>query len=144
MISTATVSPRARPSPSMDAAMTPLRPYGSTVIRMTSHLVAPIAWAASMWARGVCRNTSRLTEVMIGRIITASTTPAVKMVPPPASDTLPCLNRKNQPRVPLRNFATGSSQGASTKMPHRPKMIDGTAASRSMSVLKGRDNRAGA
>ncbi len=35
---------------------------------------------------------------MIGRIITASTTPAVKIVPPPASETLPSPNRKNQLR----------------------------------------------
>ena len=75
MIRTATVSPSARPSPSIEAAIVPLRPNGSTVIRTTSHLVAPSACAASMWVRGVCRNTSRVTAVMIGRIITASTTP---------------------------------------------------------------------
>ena len=73
---------------------------------------------------------------MIGRIITASTTPAVNMVPPPASDTLPSPKRKNQLRFSLRNRWIGSSQGASTKMPHRPKTIDGTAASRSTRIAK--------
>ena len=109
MISIATVSPSARPRPSIDAAMTPLRPNGSTVIRTTSHFVAPSAWAASFWMPGVWRNTSRDTEVMIGRIITESTMPAVKMVPPPASDTLPCLNRNIHPRLRLRNVAIGWS-----------------------------------
>ena len=144
MISTATVSPRARPNPSIDAAMTPLRPNGSTVIRTTSHFVAPSACAASIWIGGVCRNTSRDTEVTIGRIITESTMPAVKMVPPPASETLPCLNRNNQPRLRLRNAAIGSSLGASTKIPHNPKMIDGTAASRSTIAPNGRASRFGA
>ena len=34
--------------------------------------------------------------------------------------------------------------GASTKIPHNPKMIDGTAASRSTIAPNGRDSRAGA
>ena len=124
--------------------MMPLRPNGSTVIRMTSHLVAPSACAASIWGRGVCLNTSRDTEVMIGRIITASTTPAVKIVPPPASDTLPEANRKNQPRFSLKNTVMGFKPGARTNIPHKPKMIDGTAANRSTMTLNGRASRAGA
>ena len=144
MMSTATVSPSARPNPSIEAAITPLRPNGSTVIRTTSHLVAPKARAASICIRGVCRKTSRDTEVTIGRIIAESTTPAVKMVPPPASETSPCLNRKNQPRLRFRNCANGFNVGASTKMPHNPKTIDGTAASRSTIAPNGRDSRAGA
>ena len=55
----------------MDAAMVPLRPKGRTVIRTTSHWVAPRAWAASMWPCGVCRNTSRVMAVTIGRIMIA-------------------------------------------------------------------------
>ena len=50
-------------------------------MRMTSQRVAPSACAASMWKRGAWENTSRVTAVMIGRIITASTTPPVKIVP---------------------------------------------------------------
>ena len=80
----------------------------------------------------------------MGRIITASTTPAVKMLPPPASDTLPALNRNNQPRFRLSKVSIGSSCGASTKIPHSPKTIDGTAASRSTIAPKGRDSLAGA
>ncbi|CKR22313.1 Uncharacterised protein [Mycobacterium tuberculosis] len=128
----------------MEAATTPLRPYGSTVIRTTSHFVAPSASAASIWISGVCRNTSRDIDVTIGRIITDSTMPAVKIVPPPANDTLPCLNRNNQPKLRLRNLAIGSSLGASTKIPHNPKMIDGTAASRSTIAPNGRDSLLGA
>src|SRR5579875_283499 len=144
MISTATVSPSARPKPSIDAAMTPLRPNGKTVMRITSHLVAPSACAASICGCGACRNTSRDTDEMIGRIITASTTPAVNTVPPPTNDTLPFLNRNNQPRSRLSNSSNGSSCGASTKIPHSPKMIEGTAASRSIIAPNGRDNCAGA
>src|ERR1700761_1668043 len=117
MISTATVSPSARPSPSIDAATAPLRPYGSTVILTTSHFVAPRACAASVWLIGVCRNTSRDTDVMMGRTITASTTPAVKILPPPASDTSPALNRKNQPSSRLSNDSIGSRCGASPTIP---------------------------
>ena len=82
--------------------------------------------------------TSRDTEVMIGKIITASTTPAVNMVPPPASDTLPSPKRKNHFRFSLRNRWIGSILGARTKIPHRPKTIHGTAASRSTRIANGR------
>src|ERR1700739_4823401 len=78
---------------------------------------------------------------MIGRIIAESTMPAVKMVPPPARETLPCLNKNSQPRLRLRNAANGSILGASTKIPHNPKMIDGTAASRSTIAANGRASR---
>ena len=44
----------------------------------------------------------------------------------------------------MRNVAIGCSFGASTKMPHSPKMIDGTAASRSTITLNGRASRFGA
>jgi hypothetical protein len=54
------------------------------------------------------------------------------------------LNKSNHPRLRLRNTATGSSLGASTKIPHGPKMIDGTAASRSTIAANGRDSLAGA
>src|SRR6201996_1483129 len=144
MISTATVSPSARPSPSIDAATAPLRPNGSTVIRTTSHLVAPSACAASMCGLGVCRKTSRDTEVMMGRTITANTTPAVSMLPPPANETLPTLNRNSHPRWRLRSASIGSSCGASTKIPHSPNTIDGTAASRSTIAPNGRASLGGA
>src|SRR3984957_10289615 len=144
MISTATVSPSARPNPSIDAATAPLRPYGSTVNLTTSHFVAPRACAASVWLVGVCRNAPRDTEVMIGRTITASTTPAVKMLPPPANDTSPALNRKDHPSSRLSKDSVGSSCGASTKIPQSPKTIDGTAASRSTIAPKGRDSLGGA
>ncbi len=57
---------------------------------------------------------------MIGRIITASTMPAVKMVPPPATDAVPVLNRNNQSKWVLSHTANGLSTGASTYRPHTP------------------------
>ena len=88
-------------------------------MRMTSQRVAPSACAASIWKRGVWENTSRVTAVMIGRIITASTTPPVKIVPV-STGRLPGANRKNQPRLSRSHVAIGSSAGARTAMPQRP------------------------
>ena len=48
-------------------------PNGRTVIRIISQRVAPSASAPSRSVRGVWENTSRVTAVMIGRIITART-----------------------------------------------------------------------
>src|SRR5207247_2541297 len=50
----------------MTEAMMPGRPYGKTAVRMTSHLVAPSAYAASSLAWGVCRKISRVSAVTIG------------------------------------------------------------------------------
>ena len=83
-----------------------------TVVRTTSHRVAPSASAASICERGVWQNTSRVTAVMIGRIITASTMPAVKIVPPPAIEPLPVANSGNQPRFSFSHTATGLIAGA--------------------------------
>src|SRR5690606_40280706 len=58
-----------------------------------------------MWDRGTCRNTSREIDEMIGRIMIASTTEAVK------SEFLPGLsppNSGNQPNAALRNRLTSS------------------------------------
>ena len=79
IITTAIVSPSARPRPSIAAEMMPERANGRTATRIISQRVAPRARAASSCRRGVCRNTSRLTAVMIGRIITASTRPTVSI-----------------------------------------------------------------
>ena len=76
-VATAIVSPSARPRPSIEAEMMPERANGSTEIRITSQRVAPSASAASSCIRGTCRKTSRLTLVMIGRIMIASRMPTV-------------------------------------------------------------------
>ncbi len=57
----------------MTAAMMPGRPNGKTAVRTISHFVAPRASAASSLAVGVCRNTSRVSAVMIGSIMIANT-----------------------------------------------------------------------
>ncbi|AOR33491.1 hypothetical protein BFF78_22675 [Streptomyces fodineus] len=94
-MATAIVSPRARPRPSMDAEITPERPKGSTAMRTTSQRVAPRASAASSCIRGTCRNTSRLTLVMIGRIMIASRMPTVSMArgAPPSQEKMPVQPR---------------------------------------------------
>ncbi|CAM5728210.1 hypothetical protein SALBM217S_07475 [Streptomyces griseoloalbus] len=76
-VATAIVSPSARPRPSIEAEMMPERPNGSTARRMTSQRVAPRARAASSCICGTWRKTSRLTLVMIGRIMIASRMPTV-------------------------------------------------------------------
>ena len=96
-IATAMVSPSARPRPSIAADTMPERAYGKTAMRVISQRVAPRASAASSCSRGVCRKISRQMAVMIGRIITASTIPAVKIVRPVA-DGGPAKNGRN-PRL---------------------------------------------
>ena len=134
IISTAMVSPRARPRPSIDAATAPLRPKGSTTVLITSQRVAPSASAASSCRGGVCRNTSRETAVMIGRTITASTTEAearlrMGAVGSPAKSAItgspPTQGRKcgqtgQLPRVLLRKRYSGSRRGTSQMPPQRP------------------------
>ncbi len=78
---TAIVSPSARPRPSIAPLISPGRPYGSTASRIISHRVEPSAHAASMFSCGVRANTSRPIAVTIGKIISASTTPPLKIVP---------------------------------------------------------------
>jgi hypothetical protein len=53
-------------------------------MRIISQRVAPRARAASRCSAGAWENTSRASALMIGRIITASTSPAVSMVRPVA------------------------------------------------------------
>ena len=129
MIATAIVSPNARPRPSMVAPITPGFPKGRTAVRIISHLVAPSARAASSYSRGVCRKTSRDTDVMIGRIITASTSEAVISVRPVA-DALSKKGRK--PRLSSSHWNSGTRAGANTCRPHIPNTTEGTAASRSI------------
>lgn len=78
-MATAIVSPSARPRPSIEAEITPERPKGITAMRMTSQRVAPRARAASSIICGACLKTSRLTLVMIGRIMIASRMPTVSI-----------------------------------------------------------------
>ena len=98
-IATAIVSPSALPRPSMDAETMPLRPKGSTAIRIISQRVAPRASAASSCRTGVWRKISRQIAVMMGTTMTASTIAAVKIVRPVA-DTVPA-NSGNQPAFSL-------------------------------------------
>ena len=122
MISSATVSPRARPRPSIAPLKYPDRPNGSTVVLTTSHRVAPSASAASIWSCGVCTKTSRVTAVMIGRIITAKTIPPVKMVPPPATDALP----RGEQEAPAHGVVEPDRDGPQLRCEHvqTPDAVD--------------------
>ena len=80
--------------------------------------MAPSASAASICARGVCENTSRVTAVMIGRIITASTTPTTSIVRPVA-DAGPSNSGMN-PSLSSSQVLSPTEAGPSTKMPQSP------------------------
>ena len=74
---TAIVSPIARPKPIITADTTPPRLCGKTEPRIISQRVAPRPYAASRNGAGVVANTSRVSDVMIGVIMIATTIPAV-------------------------------------------------------------------
>ena len=76
---TAIVSPSARPSPSIEPPMMPPRPNGSTTVLITPHFVPPSASAPSFSPGGACENTSRMTAVQIGTIMSATTMPAMNV-----------------------------------------------------------------
>ncbi len=116
-MATAIVSPSARPRPSIEAEMMPERPKGITDIRMTSQRVAPRARAASSCMRGTCRKTSRLTLVMIGRIMIASRMPTVSSErgAPPLHSKIPV-----QPRYSSSQPKSPSMCGTRKSAPHRP------------------------
>src|SRR5690606_3292059 len=117
-MATAIVSPSARPRPSIDAPMIADRPNGSTVILIISQCVAPSASAASSCRRGVCRNASRTTAVMIGSTMTASTSAATSIVRP-VDDGGPA-NNGIQPRFWYSHVLASTVAGARTASPHSP------------------------
>ena len=73
IIATAIVSPSARPSPSIEAPITPARTHGKVTARIASESVIPSASAPSIVARGTCRRRSRVVAAMIGMTMIAST-----------------------------------------------------------------------
>src|SRR5207244_8340347 len=75
---TAMVSPNARPSPSIEAPMTPDLERGRTAAWSISQRVAPSASAPSLSPIGAVLKTSRQIAVTIGRIMIARTTEAAK------------------------------------------------------------------
>ena len=118
MIATAIVSPSARPRPSIEPLITPDLPNGSTAIRIISQRVAPSASAPSSRRRGVCAKTSRATAEMIGRIITASTTPTTSMVRP-VTDAGPSKSGI-QPRCSSSHSITADRRRAEDEDPPEP------------------------
>ena len=117
----------------MMAATTPPRTVGTTTVFTISQRVAPSPSDASSSSSGTPRKSSRQIEEVIGMVMIVSTTIAVKTVDSTLS--CPCAKIGIQPRVSPRNGCTCcASNGASTKIPHRPTTTDGTAASMSISV----------
>ena len=87
-----------------------------------------------MRSSGVCENTSLATEVTIGIIMIARTTPAtngdrVKT----GADT---SNSGTQPKYLCNSFAQYSAEGIKTFNPQRPKSIEGKAAIKSIIATK--------
>ena len=125
----------------MTAAMTPGWPYGSTAVRIISHLVAPRASAASSFIVGVCRKTSRDSEVMIGSTMIASTRLPSRIErpngPSPPKSGI-------QPKYWLSQTEKSRTGSMKTSRPQRPKTTLGTAASRSMTKPSGVASRRGA
>ena len=89
-MATAIVSPTARDNASRNAAMMPDNAAGSTIRTLTSNLVEPSASPASRSPRGTERNTSSLSEEIVGTIITPTTIPAL-------STLNPCTGMPNKP-----------------------------------------------
>src|SRR5579862_1155167 len=118
---TAMVSPSARPRPSMMPPTTPIRVYGRTMLRTTSHVVQPTAYADSLSTDGTISNTSRITAATNGITITARMMPAVSTPRPVGapSNSGPISHRL--PNVAVRNGSTWSAKnGANTNSPHMP------------------------
>ena len=134
---TAIASPSARPRPSSEAAVTPEAVVGRTTPRTTSQRVAPRALAPSCISRGTARKRSREIEAMIGMIMIVRIRLAVKTLAP-----VVCGGPKSGMK-PSVSCSQGSmcdwTKGARTRIPQKPRMTLGIAASISTS---GRDHAA--
>ena len=82
MSSTATVSPSARPSPSIVPPMIPRRPKGRTTQRITPQRDPPRARAPSRSPSGAWEKTLRMTEQARGITIVATASPAISAEAP--------------------------------------------------------------
>ena len=82
MSSTATVSPSARPSPSIVPPMIPRRPKGRTTLRITPQRDPPRARAPSRSPSGAWEKTLRMTEQARGITIVATASPAIRAEAP--------------------------------------------------------------
>ena len=131
---TATVSPMARPRPSIAPPTTPLRPCGITTALIIVQRVAPSAKAAWIRSSGAWANISRETDVMIGMIMIARTTPATngERVKKYGFTS----KRGIQPKYLFISFPQYSTLGIKTKKPQIPKRMEGKAAIMSMTATK--------
>ena len=94
-----------------------------------------------MRSGGVRPSTSRVTDVTIGIIMMARTTPAVKGLPM----KFPLLSNSGiQPRYLLRSVAHSVDVGCRMYSAHRPMITEGMAAMRSMRFVRIFDTGLGA
>ncbi len=109
-MSTAIASPKARPTPRITAAATPLEAAGRLTRNTVSISVAPRARLAASYSGGTARRAVSATRMTEGSSITASTTMAAKRLAP--------SGRRNHLRT----------AGTSTSIPTSPYTTDGIPA----------------
>src|SRR3977135_1797679 len=93
---TAIVSPKARPRARMVAPKIPGRAAGRITRQVVSHHVAPSATAFSFKPRGTARITSLEIAARVGRIITASTSDALKRLLTAGCDNQPMNSTRDE------------------------------------------------
>ena len=142
MIETAIVSSRARPSPSMMAPIMPPRPKGSTTVRIICQRLAPSARAASRSPAGARENTSRQMDATIGTIMMPTTRPAMKI--DALSGGLVTLKNGMNDAWRDSQVLSPTTLPWSSKKAHRPKMMLGMAAARSIRAMNDRREPIGA
>ena len=96
--------------------------------------------AASRSATGTAPKAVRVSETMVGRIMTANTTEAVKIPVPRLGPLKRCPSRGILARKPP---TCCWNRGTSTSRPQRPTTMLGTAANRSMAADRGAATRRG-
>src|SRR5215475_11084266 len=151
-MTTAIVSPNARPRPSIVPPTIALLPNGSTTLRIIPQRVAPSAYAPSRSPSGAWPNASRMMEHAIGATISDTTSPAMNVddVNAVAVDsgslrsTPATLKIGIQPNQLEIHRDRGPTRHWRKTNPHRPYTTLGTAAIRSTIVMSVRCRRRGA
>jgi hypothetical protein len=120
----------------------PLFAVGMTILRMLEKLVLPKAVAAEIKSLSTRPMTSRLTEVIIGMIITAIVHAAMKGAP---SALLNSFLKNGMNESELESEADQvAATGESTKIPQIPTTTEGKAANKSISEVATRETLGGA
>ena len=100
--------------------MMPPLPNGSTTVRIMPHLVPPSASAPSFSPGGACEKTSRMTEVQIGTIISATTSPAMNVDAGKLARCVLRLEDRDEAEVGARASAQRDTRGWRKYRPQSP------------------------